>query len=140
MKTSSKLFECGGRKFSIGTLPAVEAIKVEVAVARVIGEPLFKAFTTGKTDGQEIDMEQAGALVIGLLASKLNADDLLTTLNTVFTYVTCDEQRVEINSTFTGRNRELWLVFIEALKFNFADFFPDGLLASLPGKRSKGLS
>lgn len=135
MKTDSKTVQINGRNFSIGMLPAIEAIKVEVAVARVIGEPLFKAFVT-KQDGDEQTM---GAAAIGLLLSRMNADDLLTTMQTVFTYVSCDGQRIELNSTFTGRNREVWEVFIAALQFNFHDFFPENLFTSLPDKKLKGL-
>lgn len=118
--------------FSFGTIPAMEAIKVEVAVARVIGEPLFKAFMDAKKTGSsEDDAEQAGAAAIGMLLSKMNAAELLETMQTVFQYVTCDGKRVDINATFTGRNKELWQVFISALRFNFSDFLPEGLFASV---------
>ena len=130
-----KQLTLGDRTFAFGTIPALEAIKVEVAVARVIGEPLFKAFMDAKKTGStEADAEQAGAAAIGLLLSKMNADELLTTMQTVFQYVTCNGQRVEINSTFTGRNKELWQVFIGALRFNFSDFLPEGLFTSVKAK------
>ena len=124
--------QIGERNYSFGTIPAMEAVKVEVAVARVIGEPLFKAFMDAKKTGStEKDAEQAGATAIGLLLSKMNADELLETMKTVFQYVTCDGKRVDINATFTGRNKELWQVFIAALRFNFSDFLPEGLFASV---------
>lgn len=139
MKTTSKNYEAGGRTFSIGTLPAIEAIKVEVAVARVIGEPLFKAFVASKDSKDELDDATAGAAAIGVLLSKMDSTELLNTMSIVFGCVTCDGQRIELNSTFTGRNKELWQVFIAALQFNFEDFFPDNLLASLPSVKLKGL-
>lgn len=139
MKTTSKNFEINGRTFSIGMLPAIEAVKVEVAVARVIGEPLFKAFVAAKDSKESVDEAAAGAAAIGLLLSKMDSTELLNTMATVFAYVTCDAQRIELNSTFTGRNKELWQVFIAALQFNFEDFFPDNLLASLPSVKPKGL-
>jgi hypothetical protein len=124
--------EVGGRTFSFGTIPATEAVRVEVAIARVIGEPLFKAFMDAKKTGStEADAEQAGATAIGLLLSKMNADELLATMETVFKYVTCDGKRVEMNATFTGRNKEMWQVFIAGLRFNFSDFLPEGLFASV---------
>lgn len=138
MKTDSKSIQIGGRTFSIGMLPATEAIVVEVAVARVIGEPLFKAFATKSGDGESMDEQAMGAAAIGLLMSKMNAADLLSTMNTVFAYVTCDGQRIEINSTFAGRNRDVWEVFIAALKFNFHDFFPESLFTSLQSAKLKG--
>lgn len=126
--------EIGGRTFSFGVIPAIEAVKVEIAIARVIGEPLFKAFMDAKKTGStEQEAEQAGATAIGLLLSKMNADELLETMETVFKYVTCDGRRVDINATFTGRNKELWQVFIAALRFNFSDFLPEGLFASVQG-------
>lgn len=135
MKTDSKTLELNKRTFAIGMLPAIEAIKVEVAVARVIGEPLFKAFVSKQGD----DEQTMGAAAVGLLLSRMNADDLLATMQTVFAYITCDGQRIELNSTFTGRNREVWEVFIAALQFNFHDFFPENLFTSLPDKKLKGL-
>ena len=128
----------GERNYSFGTIPAMEAVKVEVAVARVIGEPLFKAFMDAKKTGStEQDAEQAGATAIGLLLSKMDADELLATMETVFKYVTCDGKRVDINATFTGRNKELWQVFIAALRFNFSDFLPAGLFASVQSAVTK---
>lgn len=130
--------QIGERTYSFGTLPPVEAVRVEVAVARVIGEPLFKAFMDAKKTGStEKEAEQAGATAIGLLLSKMNADELLETMKTVFQYVTCDGKRVDINATFTGRNKELWQVFIAALRFNFSDFLPAGLFASVQSAVTK---
>jgi hypothetical protein len=124
----------GSRTYTFGTIPPVEAIRVEVAVARVIGEPLFKAFMeTTKGDSATNDAETAGAAAIGLLVSKMDADDIITTMGTVFKYVSIDGQRADINAHFNGRNKELWQVFIAALRFNFADFLPDSLFASIPG-------
>lgn len=130
--------QIGDRTFSFGTIPAVEAVKVEVAVARVIGEPLFKAFMEAKKTGStEEDAEAAGATAIGLLLSKMDADELINTMETVFKYVSVDGKRVDINATFTGRNKELWQAFIAALRFNFSDFLPDGLFASVQSKLQK---
>ena len=124
--------QIGDRTYSFGSIPAMEAVKVEVAIARVIGEPLFKAFMDAKKTGSaESDVEQAGASAIGLLLSKMNADELVQTMETVFKYVSCEGKRVEINATFAGRNKELWQVFIAALQFNFSDFLPAGLFASV---------
>ena len=130
--------QIGDRTYSFGSIPAMEAVKVEVAIARVIGEPLFKAFMDAKKTGStEKDAEQAGATAIGLLLSKMDADELLATMETVFKYVTCDGKRVEINATFAGRNKELWQVFIAALRFNFSDFLPAGLFASVQSAVTK---
>jgi hypothetical protein len=129
----------GDRTFIFGTIPPIEAIRVEVAVAKVIGEPLFRAFMDSKKTGStEQDAEAAGAAAIGLLASNMNADDLIATMETVMRYVSVGDGsskavRCDINAHFIGRNKELWQVFIAALRFNFSDFLPDSLFASLPG-------
>lgn len=129
---SDNTFTTDGRVYSFGTIPAIEAVRVEVAIAKVIGEPLFKAFMdTKKTGATEEEAEKAGGAAIGLLLSKMNADELLSTMQTVFQFVSVDGKRVDINTTFNGRNKELWLVFVAALKFNFSDFLPAGLLNSI---------
>lgn len=130
--------QIGDRTFSFGTIPAVEAVKVEIAIARVIGEPLFKAFMEAKKTGStEEDAEAAGATAIGMLLSKMNADELIITMETVFKYVSVDGKRIDINATFTGRNKELWQAFLAALRFNFSDFLPEGLFASVQSKLQK---
>lgn len=130
----------GGRQFSFGILPATKAVRVEVAIARVIGEPLFKAFMEIKGGGKEsteAEQMEAATAAIGLLTTKMDADELLGTMRTVFEVVSCDGAPIDIDSTFTGTNRQLWEVFIEALKVNFSDFFPVGLSASLAGMIKK---
>lgn len=128
----------GDRSFSFGTIPPIEAIRVEVAIAKVIGEPLFKAFMDSKKIGEDSEeakaqADAAGAAAIGLLTSKMNADDLIATMETVMKYVNVDGKRVNIDATFNGRNKELWQVFIGALRYNFSDFLPANLFASIPG-------
>ncbi len=126
--------QIGERIYSFGTIPAMEAVKVEIAIARVIGEPLFKAFMDAKKTGStEQNAEQAGAAAIGMLLSNMDADELLATMERVFKYVTCGGQRIDINATFTGRLLEMHKVFVEALRFNFSDFLPAGLFASVQG-------
>lgn len=133
---STKDVTFGNRKYAFGTIPAIEAVRVEVAVARVIGEPLFKAFMATKNADGKANAQEAGAAAIGLLLTKMDAVELVATMESVFAYVTCNGKRIDINSTFTGRNKELWQVFIAALQFNFSDFFPEGLSALTTGKET----
>lgn len=126
--------EIGGRTFSFGTIPASKAIRVEVSIAKVIGEPLFKALV--EAQGKDQTVEQQTGLVasaVGLMASRMDADELLTTMGIVFESVTLEGKPINIDVHFSGKNRDVWQVFIEALKVNFADFFPAGLSASLAG-------
>lgn len=131
--------QIGDRTYSFGVIPALEAVKVEVSVMKVIGEPLFKAFMeTKKGSSEDQDIEAAGATAIGLLLSKMDPVELVETMKTVFTYVGYQgKTRVDINADFTGRNKELWQVFVYALRFNFRDFLPESLFASLRSKLPK---
>lgn len=153
----------GGREFAFGMMSATEAIRVEVALMRVLGEPLFRMFAghvdaeaaarkkveggKGKTSpadmkaalkkvGDEIG-SAAAAQAIAILTSKMDADDLIATMDRVFAPCRCQGQSVVTDLTFapdpeTGkaRNREVWQVFAEALKVNFADLLPGGLSGS----------
>jgi tail assembly chaperone len=121
---SANMKKIGGRTFSFGVMPATVALGVEVSVMRVIGEPLFKALTTAEKKDKGKMLEIGGAAV-GLMAARMDAAELQRTMQTVFEYVSVDGQRVNIDSHFTGRNKELWQVFIEALQVNFADFFSE---------------
>lgn len=138
--------EINGRTFAFGHIPPFEAVDVEVAVMRVVGEPLFKAFATKADDavvpveGDEAEAETSsaqpvealGASIIGLMLSRVDKKELKETMTTVFKYVHCDGERLDINKHFgAGRHKDMWLVFIAALRFNFADFFPASLLRSV---------
>lgn len=118
------------RSYSFGTIPAIEAVEVMTTVSRIVGEPLFKAFTESRTGGTDAT-EQAGAAAIGLLLSRLNSKELIETFHIVFKYVSVDGKRLEWTSHFTGKMKELIQVFVFALRFNFGDFLPESLLRSI---------
>lgn len=121
----------GDRVISVGFLPALKAVKVQVAIANLCGEALFKAVTTKDNNPKE-----AGAAAISALTSHLDSDVLINAMTTVFEYVTIDGKRVSsIDEAFAGgRNKELWQVFFFALKVNFKDFFPESLFRSIAAK------
>lgn len=127
----------GERIVVVGFLPALKAVKVQVAIANLCGEALFKAVTTKNNNPEE-----AGAAAISALTSHLDSDVLLGAMQTVFEYVTIDGKRVtSIDEAFAGgRNKELWQVFFFALKVNFKDFFPESLFKSIAAKMSPGSS
>jgi hypothetical protein len=127
---ASNLEKIGGRTFSFGIMPATEALSVQVAVGRVIGEPLFKALTEADGGKDKAKLLELGAAAVGMMAARMDAADLLKTMQTVFTYVTVDGKRINMDSDadhggFTGRPKEMWQVFIKALQVNFADFFAE---------------
>jgi hypothetical protein len=129
--------QIGDRTFAFGTIPATKAVRVEVAIARVIGEPLFKAFVeAGDKKLTALTDEEKTAIIGGAIATltaRMDPDELLVTMGIVFESVTLDGKPVSLDVHFNGRNREVWQVFIEALRVNFSDFFPAGLSASLAG-------
>jgi hypothetical protein len=133
----------GGREYAFGHLPALEAVIVEVEIAKVIGEPAFKAFMqldekelrTGKVDKQK--MMTLGISAVGLLTTKMDGPTLVRVMEMVFKYVTVETERADINKHFTGRNKDLWMVFYHALRFNFSDFFQGDLLGSFLGNQQE---
>ena len=52
MKTDSETLQLNGRSFSIGTMPAIEAVKVEVAVATDQVDKVVGAITGAAKTGQ----------------------------------------------------------------------------------------
>lgn len=143
MSAPQKTF--GGRLFSFGMMPPTDAIRVEVSLVKAIGEPLLRAFIKA----QEISKDQKFANLaelksnpevldtvskaMGTISARMDAEDLLKTMGLVFDRIVCNGQPINIDATFVGRNKELWQVFMEGLRVNFADFFPDGLSLSPPG-------
>ena len=131
------------RVYLIRQMPPVKAVKVELIIAKAVGEPVFKAFTAGEAAGSE----QLIAAAIGLLTARVSEAELLTAMVAVFEHVGIDGKKVRIcengsstgiDEAFQGRNKELWQVFIAALRVNYADFFqgdlsPSSLIAKLKG-------
>lgn len=137
----------GDRTYSFGHIPPTEAIRVEVAVVKVIGEPLFKSLVGAKglesAGASDEEKKKAGSAVmgaaLGLLAAGLDADELIDLMNRVFAHVSVNGKPISniggIDVAFAERNkREPWEVLVFALRFNFEEVFPDGLFASLAKK------
>lgn len=130
----------GERVYTFGMLMPEESIRVQVAVARVIGEPLFAAFVSAKGE-DDAAVAEAGKVAIGLLLTKMDADELITTVGRVFKQVGITpgegypqgKAAITMNGDFVGKPKEVWLVFAAALRFNFSDFLPAKLLASAQG-------
>lgn len=112
----------GGRVYSFGMIPPTKSIPVQVAIARVLGEPFFKMATAAKGTNPE---EQVAimATAVGVLVSKMEADELVKTMTTVFEYASVDGKPIRnIDEAFVGRNAEMLEAFWEGLRFNYADF------------------
>ncbi len=127
--------EIGGRVYSFGMIPPTKSVPVQVAIARVLGEPFFKMATAAK--GEDADSQlSVMATAIGLLTAKMDPDELLRVMNVVFEYTNIDGKKiVSIDSAFVGRNTEMWEAFGEGLRFNYADF-----LDALKSRTEKALN
>lgn len=141
-------YSCGDRTYIIRQMPPRLAVPVEVFLGKTLGQPLFKAFSTGS-----LSAEGAMAMAVGLFSDRLDDEALLKVMHTVFRYVGIDGKVIRIceeasadglDEHFQGRNRELWQVFLKALQVNFADFFvgalsPSSLLSRLRASVSSPL-
>lgn len=127
--------EINGRTYSFGMIPPTKSIPVQVAIARVLGEPFFKMATAAKGESAEGQVSVM-ATAIGMLTAKMDPDELLRVMGIVFDYISVDGKKiVSIDSTFVGRNTEMWEAFGEGLRFNYADF-----LDALKSRTEKALA
>src|SRR5574343_400604 len=119
-------YPVGDRVYLIRQMPPRLAVPVEVFLAKTLGRPLFEGFASGK-----LKLDGAFAMMVSLFTERLEEDDLLKTMQTVFRYVGIDGKVIRIceeanndglDEHFAGLNKELWQVFIKALQVNFADF------------------
>lgn len=126
---SALQIQIGGRQISIGKLGCIDSLNVQVAIAGVTGGPLFSALVDNTSDSET--KKAAIFLALGSVAQHVSPEALIKTMETVFKCVSIDGKRINsLDESFAGRNKEVWQVFIAALKENFSDFLPDGLLAS----------
>lgn len=124
----------GDRLFSFGVIPPSDAIDVEVDIVRIFGEGVLRLLIgSGRDQGAQLE---AFAAAIRTIASHPNArvlkQEVKEMLATAFKCVTCAGSPVSLDVTFTGRNKEAWMVFAEAVRVNFADFFLDAPSPSSP--------
>jgi len=131
---SAKLLVIGDKTFAIGTLPASVAIDVECIVAQAIGEALFRLLVA--KDETEEQQSAAALQAVGALAKNLDSAEVKKLMGLAFSVVTVGDgvgpaTPINFDQTFTGHPKMPWEVLIEALKVNFADFFPAGLSTSL---------
>jgi hypothetical protein len=135
MAIKEDTFKTDDRVYLIRQMPPVKAVKVELIIAKAVGEPIFKAFTAG----EGAKSAQVMTAAVGLLTAKVSEAELLTAMTAVLEHVGIDGKKVRIcengssagiDEAFQGRNKELWQVFLAALRVNFADFFQGDLSLS----------
>jgi len=113
-----------GRKFALAKLPATDGLKLQIAVAKLVGSELADLAGMAKRQG----MSEAAVLdeigeVLERVATKASADEIVKLMLLAFSKVTCEGRPiVDIDLTFGDNALEPWQVFVEALKVNLGDF------------------
>jgi hypothetical protein len=106
---SANTLTIGGRTVVITRCAATEALDLELSLTKVVGGGI----------GSVLDSPDGIMAALGGVARQLTHAELLRLMNLVFQYVTVDGQPVkDINSTFADRPRDIWEVFLEAVKHN----------------------
>ncbi len=138
---ADKTLVVGDAVYEFEYVPAEFALKVQLFVMKTIGDALFRAFMDYRTNGGTQEAELiAGAQAITAIAARADAAELKEAMETVFRYTIAGKKGEPARKTVTlddfngGKTRQMWQVFIAALRFNFSDFLPDGLLPSGPAK------
>lgn len=128
--------DINGRTYSVGKLPASEAVRVQVALVNLCGDALFKAAASSNGD-----QEAAGSAALQALSNSLDAEKVLSTMKTVMVQrVSIDGKRImNLDEAFADHVEDMWPAFFFALQVNFANFFKGGLFASAK-KKIEGLS
>lgn len=115
-----------GVTFSFGTIPAEAALDVEVSIARLFG-PLLVSMASGTGLDEAAQMR---AITEGLqtlsaqpnhVALKAELKDMIAT---VLRSVAAGGNASLDMTFFNGKPKLMWEVIIEAVRVNFADFFP----------------
>ncbi len=127
----------GDREYDFRMMPASVATEVEVTIAGVATEAVVKLLSAQGAD--ETKQAEAMASAVGTLATaigRLGPGKTTELMGTLFQYVRVDGENGEgvrpanLDLDFTGKPKLKWLVIFEALRVNFADFFPAGLSLS----------
>ena len=140
--------DIGGRTFAFGTIPGSKCLDIIPALAVPIVEVLKRI---GKHNVEKLTEEEASLLMAEAIlvlmsmpsrdytspdgAHRFGSQTLFAILFEHTTIVATPKPRlVNIDQDFTGRVRDMYLVAMEALKVNFADFFPAAPSGSSPGE------
>lgn len=124
-----------GRTFVFSYIPPTRAIVVEVELAKVLGSALFELLSTRKTNDSD-ELKKLGSVAIGAMLAQVDGDRMTALITTVMEFVSVGDgtnpaRAVVLDADFIGKPKEMWQVFVAALQFNFADFLPESLFASV---------
>jgi hypothetical protein len=119
----------GGRTIEIHRCAATEALDLELSIARVAGNVDISAITAAGA-GKLAEAVALGGLVdvVGGIAKNLTHAELMRLMNMQFQYVRIDGKPFrDINEDFSDRPKDIWEVFIAAIKHNLGPL-GEGLL------------
>lgn len=99
----------GGRSVYITRCSAIEALDLELSLAKTVGGGIAAAMSS--TDD--------AVAAVGAIAKQLSLAELQRLMNIVFAYVMIDNQKIiDINSAFADRPRDIWEVFVACIEHN----------------------
>lgn len=133
----AKQVAIGGRTFSIARCSAIEALDLELSLAKA-GGSWIAGLDVRELAGLFGSAGDAGRVALGVqlaqglgeVAQKLTHAELVRLMSLVFGHCSCDGTTItDINSTFADRPRDIWLAFLEALKVNLGPL-GEGLLSN----------
>lgn len=118
--------------YEIWHLPAELAITTLTKLTRIIGEPMGKAMgglesSSGSLMDANVNFNIIGH-AIGLLASRLDENEVMLIIKTMLKYVHKKEsngklRECDLELDFQGRIMHLFKVVQASLEFNYSDFF-----------------
>jgi hypothetical protein len=130
-----------GRTYSFDRCAAIEALDLELSLAKVGASEFANvdvaafASLAGQDDALRAALGLQLAESLGRIAKNLTHAELVRLMTLVFQYVSCDGVTItNLNVTFADRPRDIWMVFVEALKVNLGPL-GEGLLTKSPAQK-----
>lgn len=124
-----------GTTYLIGMLTPKKSVPLLMKVFKIIGPSMGSALGNvgkGKKDIKNLlDAKVNLSEVIGLLAERIDEDNVMQIIHTLLSTVTplgeenSSNLSEKFNSYFIGRHLLLFKILIEAAKVQYGDFFPE---------------
>ena len=118
---SAVLKDINGKTFSFAKLDAVNGIKLQLAIAKLVGSELADLAKAAQRADKADLLGEVGEL-LERVATKADPDEVVRLMSLVFSKATCNGRPIDINLTFGDNALEPWQAFVEGLKVNLGDF------------------
>jgi hypothetical protein len=139
---SAEQVKIGDRTFEFGILPASKALRVVGTLAPAVAEGIVEFV---QAFGEKDKAKQDQMVMRGVVAiiSRMSAEDwtspdgrrmlgVESLAVMLFDHASCGGKKIQIDATFQGCVKDLYVAVFHALRVNFSDFFPAGLSPSSP--------